>query len=62
MRHLKDSKMGYFEHLGFALKLSGHLAVMALIGVTHAIIPFIFQNTVSSGVQDMNNKLQDMAG
>ena len=54
--------MGYFEHLGFALKLSGHLAVMALIGVTHAIIPFIFQNTVSSGVQDMNNKLQDMAG
>ena len=25
MRHLKDSKMSYFEHLGFAMKLAVHL-------------------------------------
>ena len=34
MKHLKDNNMGYFEHLGFALKLSGQLVVMAVIGVS----------------------------
>ena len=62
MKHLKDNNMGYFEHLGFALKLSGELVVMAVVGVIHAIMPFIFANSVSSGIKAMDAKLQEIAG
>ena len=62
MKHLKDNNMGYFEHLGFALKLSGQLVVMAVVGVIHAIMPFIFANSVSSGIKAMDAKLQEIAG
>ena len=59
MRHLKDSNMGYWEHLGFALKLSAQLVVMALVGVVHAVIPFVFQNAVSSGIRDMDTRMRE---
>ena len=62
MKHLKDNNMGYFEHLGFALKLSGQLVMMAVIGVIHAVFPFIFANSVSAGVKAMDAKLQEVAG
>ena len=41
MRHLKDSKMSYFEHLGFAMKLAVHLNIMAFVSFIHAIFPFM---------------------
>ena len=62
MNQLKDNNMGYFEHLGFALKLSGQLVVMAVVGVIHAVFPFIFANSVSAGVKAMDAKLQEVAG
>ena len=62
MKHLKDNNMGYFEHLGFALKISGQLVVMAVVGVIHAVLPFIFANSVSAGVKAMDAKLQEVAG
>ena len=55
MRHLKDSKMSYFEHLGFAMKLAVHLNIMAFVSFIHAIFPFVLQNHVSSGVKDLND-------
>ena len=61
MKHLKDSNMGYWEHLGFALKLSVQLVVMALTGVIHAVVPFVFQNAVSSGIKDIDNRMQELA-
>jgi hypothetical protein len=62
MRHLKDSKMSYFEHLGFAMKLAVHLNIMAFVSFVHAIFPFMLQNHVSSGVKAMNTKLEELAG
>jgi len=59
MKHLKEHNMNYWEHLGFALKLSAQLIVMALVGVVHAIIPFVFQNAVSIGIKDMDTRMQD---
>ena len=61
MKHLKDSNMGYWGHLGFALKLSVQLIVMALIGVVHGVMPFVFQNAVSSGIKDIDNRMQELA-
>ena len=62
MRHLKDSKMSYFEHLGFAMKLAVHLNIMAFVSFIHAIFPFMLQNHVSSGIKNLNDKLQEVAG
>ena len=62
MRHLKDSKMSYFEHLSFAMKLAVQLNVMAFVSFVHAIFPFMLQNHVSSGVKAMNTKLEELAG
>ena len=62
MKHLKDNNMGYFEHLGFAMKLAVHLNVMAFVSFVHAIFPFVFQNHVSAGVKAMNTKLEELAG
>ena len=61
MRHLKDNNMSYWTHLSFALKLSAQLVVMAIISTIHAIIPFVFQNSVSSGIKQMDAKLQEIA-
>ena len=61
MRHLKESNMGYWSHLSFALKLSAQLVAMAVVGVVHAIVPFVFQNSVSSGIKQMDTKLQEIA-
>jgi hypothetical protein len=61
MRHLKDIKMSYWEHLKFAMKLALQLKVMALVSIVHAIFPFILQNHVSAGVKSMNDKLQELA-
>ena len=52
--------MGYWEHLGFALKLSVQLLIMALLGIVHAVIPFVFKNVVSAGVKDMDTRMQEM--
>ena len=61
MRQLKESNMGYWSHLSFALKLSVQLVAMAIVGVVHAIVPFVFQNSVSSGIKQMDAKLQEIA-
>ena len=61
MRHLKDIKMSYWEHLKFAMKLALQLKVMALVSIVHAIFPFILQNHESAGVKSMNDKLQELA-
>jgi len=59
MSHLKDNNIGYWKHLGFALKISAQLIVMALVGIVHAVIPLVFQNAVSSGVKDMDARIQE---
>ena len=61
MRHLKDNNMSYGQHLVFALKLSLDLAVMSVIGVVHAIVPYLFQNSVSAGVKRVDDLLQEKA-
>ena len=40
MKHLSEAKMGYFEHMYFALSMALALAV-------HAFIPCLFETYVS---------------
>ena len=60
--HLEGNNTTYSKHLGFALMLSFRLLVLSIAGVIHAIIPLVFQNTVTSGVKDLDNLLEDSVG
>ena len=42
--------------------LSFRLLVLSMAGVIHAIIPYIFQKTVTSGVKDLDNLLEEEIG
>jgi len=42
--------------------LSFRLLILSIAGVIHAIIPYIFQNTVTSGVKDLDNLLEEDIG
>ena len=39
--------------------LSFRLLVLSIAGVIHAIIPLVFQKTVTSGVKDLDNLLEE---
>ena len=59
MKHIEDNNTTYLKHLGFALMLSFRLLVLSIAGVIHAIIPYVFQNTVTRGVEDLDNLLEE---
>lgn len=40
IKHLEENNVGYFEHLFFALKIAGALAI-------HAVLPWFFKNYAS---------------
>ncbi len=42
--------------------LSLKLLILSMVGVIHAIIPYIFQNTVTSGVKDIDNLFEEDIG
>ena len=42
--------------------LSFRLLVLSMAGVIHAIIPYIFQKTVTRGVEDLDNLLEEHVG
>jgi len=42
--------------------LSFRLLVLSMAGVIHAIIPLVFQNTVTSGVKDLDNLFEEEIG
>jgi cbb3-type cytochrome oxidase cytochrome c subunit len=60
--HLEGNNTTYSKHLGFALMLSFRLLVLSIAGVIHAIIPLVFQKTVTSGVKDLDNLLEEEIG
>ena len=56
--HLKEAKMSYPKHAARALYLSGILIFISFIAFIHAFIPFIFYDTVSSLIKDINKEIQ----
>tara|TARA_B110000116_G_C16566415_1_gene459887 strand:- start:69 stop:278 length:210 start_codon:yes stop_codon:yes gene_type:complete len=57
--HLEDNDTTYNKHLRFALFISLKLALLSVAGLVHAIIPLIFQKTVSHGVKDLDSIFQE---
>lgn len=56
-QHLHDANESYFEHLAFTIKFAATLIVIAVIAVTHGLMPFLFTHTAST----MLCKLMDEA-
>tara|TARA_B100000678_G_C18199265_1_gene498769 strand:- start:1482 stop:1682 length:201 start_codon:yes stop_codon:yes gene_type:complete len=57
--HLKEANQNYFQHGFRASYLSIILIFLALIALTHALIPFVFYDTVSAWIKDINEEIQD---
>ena len=57
MKHLAENNTTYYRHLSHAIKLSLKLFLMAIVGIVHAVFPFIFPNYVSSGVKAMDKSV-----
>ena len=57
MKHLKDSNTTYFKHLHFAWKTSSQMLILVVIGVIHGLIPWLFKDWVSSGINSLDDKM-----
>ena len=57
MTHLTFANMSYTEHLVFSAKISFNLLLLSVVGVIHAIFPFVFPSFVSSKVKDLDKLL-----
>jgi len=57
MSHLEHTT--YIRHLVHAAKLSSRLFLLAVVGVIHAVFPFIFPDYVSSKVKQMDEMLDN---
>ena len=59
-KHLKEANEGYFEHMSVASWYAIRLGCLALRIAIHAIIPFIWFNTMDSTLrrlaQDKNDR------
>ena len=55
VKHLKDVKLSYFEHMKRSFSLSYELSKTAILGIIHGIIPGLFKTAIT----DCNNKLTE---
>ena len=56
--HLNEPKQNYIQHGVKAFNLSIILIFLALIALIHALIPFVFYDTVSAWIKDINEEIQ----
>ena len=55
--HLKKSKVSYLIHGIRVSKISLRLIYLGIAGFIHALLPFIFLETVSSRVKKINHEI-----
>jgi Family of unknown function (DUF6356) len=53
-RHLKENGISYFQHLKFALFLSGKTLGCTFASLIHAFIPFILVDHTSKTINKLN--------
>ena len=56
-RHLRETEMTYFQHMVRACTMSTLLFFALLACITHAIFPFLFENTASSIIKNLSKKI-----
>ena len=58
-KHPKSVDETYFEHMKCAFKFFYTLLGLSLAALVHAVFPFLFVTTASSGVKKLNDCMKD---
>lgn len=56
-KHPKEVGLNYFQHLWFAVTITGKLIVAVFACFVHAFFPFLFTNTTSKIVAGLYEKI-----
>ena len=56
MKHLKDHKLNYFQHLRMALKYAILLSALSVVALVHGFFPFAFKTVVSTNLTKLSKK------
>ena len=56
-QHLKKINKSYFSHGIRAIRVSLTMIVVGVIGIIHAVFPFVFLKTVSNTIQNLSEEL-----
>jgi len=59
--HLKEANLNYFQHGLRAFYISIILIFLAVVALIHALLPFVFYDTVSTWIKDINKEIQTTA-
>jgi hypothetical protein len=57
LRHPRSVGESYLEHMTVALGFAGRLAVAALAGLIHALVPALFERTASRIVAELYGRM-----
>lgn len=57
LNHPEEKRMTYLEHLKHALALGLETLGCSIIFIIHGIVPALFQNTGSTMIKNLNQKL-----
>ena len=60
MKHLKDTT--YWKHLRFAWSISGMLSILVVVGIIHGVLPWFFDNLVSSKIKHLHSLFNEPVG
>ena len=60
MNHLKEVGIGYFSHMIRAVLFSSEIMLVAIILLIHAVAPFIFCDTASKRIADINQRIKSL--
>ena len=58
MKHLKDHKLNYFQHMGMAFCYAVELAFMLVAAVIHGFFPFVLKAYVTDKMKELINHKQ----
>ena len=56
-QHLKKINKSYFSHGIRAIRVSLTMIAVGVIGIIHAVFPFIFLKTVSNTIKSLSEEL-----
>ena len=56
-KHLQKVNKNYFSHGWRAIRVSLTMIVVGVMGIIHAVFPFIFLKTVSNTIKSLSEEL-----
>ena len=56
--HPKSNSMSYLQHFAFAISTAVLLIWTAIIGIIHAIFPFLFKTDTTDTIRYLNSEIR----